>query len=247
MAKQSGLGDQLFVHGYDLSGDVSAVGTLASPNALLDMTGIDKSAHERIYGLSDGQITFNHFFNDAANAEHDALKAKGSGADRVVTYFKGSAIGNMAAGLVAKQINFDWNRNADGTLMGTSDFQGNGYNLDYCEQLTAGKITHASASNGSSHNYGAATANGLAGYCQAFSLTSGSPTVKIQSSSDDGGSDAFADVSGATFGVVAANTGYHFVTSSLTASIEQYLRVVTTGTFSTLVFAVCVTRFPVAL
>lgn len=245
MAKESGLGDLLFVHGIDLSGDVGSVNNISAPSGLLDWTGINKSGHERGYGLYDGQIAFSHFFNDATGAEHGALKAKGSGGDRVVSYFKGSAIGNMAAGLVAKQMNFDWSRNNDGSLQGTSQFNGNGYGLEYCEQLTAGKRTDASATNGASLDGGAATALGLSGYCHVFSLGSGSPTVKVQSSSDDGGGDAFADVSGATFGVVAAETGYHFVTS-LTASIEQYLRVVSTGTFADLVFASCVTRYPVA-
>lgn len=245
MAKASGLGDLLFVEGYDLSGDIGAVQGISAPSAVLDVTGINKSAHERIYGLYDGQLSFSHYFNDATGAEHDVLKAKGAGADRVASYFKGSAIGNAAFCMVAKQMNFDWTRNNDGSLQGTSQFNANGYGLDYCTQLTAGKRTDASATNGSSHNNSAASTTGLGGYCHVFSLASGSPTVKVQSSSDDGAGDAFADVSGATFGVVAAGVGYHFVTS-LTASIEQYLRVVTSGTFSNLVFAVAVTRYPVA-
>lgn len=245
MVKQTGMGDRFYVHGFDISGDVSAVQQLGNPSALLDTTGLLSSAHERIYGLFDGTIAATHYFNDATDAQHEVLRAKGSGADRVVTYFKGGAIGNMAAGLVGKQMNYDWNRGADGALIGTTQWTGNGYGLDWCEQLTAGVITDASAANGASLDGVAATALGLAGYCQVFSLGSGAPTVKIQESSDDGGGDAFADVTGGTFGVVAAETGYHFVTS-LSLAVERYLRAVSTGTFTDLEYAVCVTRYPVS-
>lgn len=244
MAKGGGLGDMFYVHGVDISGDVSALTSISAPSAEIDATAIVHSGKARMYGLYDGTITATHFFNDATGETNDVLKAKGGGADRVVTYFRGGAIGNAAAGMVSKQMNFDWTRGNDASLMGTSTFQANGFGLEYCEQITAGKVTHASATNGASQNNGAATSSGLSAYLQVFSLASGSPTVKIQSSSDNGGGDAFADVSGMSFGVVAAGNGYKLVTG-LTAAIEQYLRPVTTGTFSNLVFALCVSRYPV--
>jgi hypothetical protein len=212
---------------------------------LLDVTAIQSSGHERIYGLHDGGIDFAHFFNDADDAEHEILKAKGAGADRAVCYFHGSMIGNMAAGLIGKQTNYDWTRGADGSLTGATSHQAAaGFGLEFCEQLTAGKRTDASAvSAPSSLNGGAASALGLAAYIHVFSLGSGSPTVKIQQSSDDGGGDAFADVPGGSFGVVTAQTSARIVTS-LSLAVEQYLRVVTTGTFTNLVFAVCATRTP---
>lgn len=256
MAKQSGMGDFLYVDGVDLSGDVGAVQTMRAPCNALDVTSISKSAYERIHGLFDGEISFNSFFNDAASQEHLTLKAKGSGANRVVSYFHGAALGGMAAGLVAKQVNYDGARGADGSLVFTIQCLGNGFGLDHSGgggtlaaadgQLTAGKVTHASATNGSGLDSGivGGTAFGLAAYGQFFSLGSGTPTVKIQSSTDDGAGDPYADVSGATFGVVTAPTAARVVTS-LTASIERWLRVVSTGTFTNLVLAVNVSRYPV--
>lgn len=246
MAKQSGLGDLIFVGGFDLSGDVGSVSRIGDPSTLLDVTAIQSSGYERIYGLYDGEISFNSFFNDANDQEHEALAAKGAGADRVVSYFKGSAIGNMAAGLLAKQINYDWTRAQDGSFVASIQALGNGHGLDYCQQLTAGKRTDASATNGSAYDSGivGGTASGLAAYIHVFSLTSGSPTVKIQESSDNG-ADAYADVTGGSFGVVTAQTSARILTS-MTLPVERYLRVVTTGTFSGLVFAVSVTRYPYA-
>ena len=45
MAKKSGLGNNLFISGYDLSGDVGAIGSIASTRGVQDVTSINKSAH----------------------------------------------------------------------------------------------------------------------------------------------------------------------------------------------------------
>lgn len=247
MSKKSGLGAYLYVDGVDLSGDIASF-SLGAPSSLLTVPGINKSAQERIYSMFDGTIDYTGYFNDAAGAEFPTMKTKPA-TDRIACFLLGQTAGNVAAGLVAKQTTYDHTRGNDGSFTHTVKLEGNGYGLDYCQQLTAGAITHASATSsaGVSSDEGAATAFGLSGYCQVISLGSGSPTVKIQSSSDDGGTDPYSDVSGATFGVVAAGAGYHFVTSSLTASIERYLRVTTTGTFTNLVFLVIVCRYPVTL
>lgn len=241
MAKQSGLGDLFFIGGYDLSGDVGALTRIGNPSAVLDVTAIDKSAMERIYGLYDGEISFNAFFNDANDQEHEALSAKGAGVNRVATWFHGSGIGNAAAGINGKQINYDWTRGADGSLVATVQVLGDGGGLDFGEQLTAGKITHSSASSTTSLDGLAASSLGIAAYLQVFSLASGSPTVKIEHST--AAASGFADVTGGSFGVVAAQTSYRLVTA-LDLSVNRYLRVTTTGTFSNLVFAVLATRFP---
>jgi len=244
MAKESGLGDLLFVDGVDLSGDVGAVQRIGAPSAPLDVTAINKSAHERLYGLFDGEIAFNAFFNDAAAQEHATLKAKGSGADRILSYFHGSGIGEMAAGLVAKQMNYDPTRSADGMLTIDAQTLGNGFGLDWGEQLTAGKRTDGGATNGASWDNGAATALGLAIYLQVFAFTGTSVTVAVQESSDNGVGDPFAAVTGGAFAAASA-VGAQRIVTSLTLAVERYLRVVTTGTFTNAVFAVSASRYPV--
>src|SRR6266545_6925038 len=115
MAKQSGLSDNLYVDGYDLSGDIGAVDSIAGGPAALDVTAIDKSGHERLGGQRDGSLEFTSFFDDAALAEHAALKGLPT-TDRVVSYFRGTLLGGQAACLVGKQINYDPSRNEDGSL-----------------------------------------------------------------------------------------------------------------------------------
>lgn len=245
MAKQSGLGDQLYVAGYDLSGDIGSVQRISSSSGVIDLTGISSSGHERIHSHLDGAIDFNSFFNDAAGAQHAVLKAKQSGADVQVMYLRGSAIGNAGAAMIAKQTNYDGTRAADDSLTFNISALANAYGLDWGEQLTAGKRSDTAATNGTSYNNGAATANGLVAYLQVFSFTGTSCTVKIQQSSDNGGGDAFADL--ITFTAATGITTERKATASLTTSVEQYLRVVTTGTFSECTFAVVASRYAYAL
>lgn len=47
---------------------------VALPRATQDITGIDKSAFERLLLLADMTITMNGVFNDAANQAHDVFK-----------------------------------------------------------------------------------------------------------------------------------------------------------------------------
>ena len=84
MAKKSGLGQQIFVHGYDLSGDVAAINNASSPRELLESTALNASAHERIMGLTDGNLAVNSWFNDSTEQEHAAFKSLPT-TDRIVT------------------------------------------------------------------------------------------------------------------------------------------------------------------
>lgn len=246
MAKQAGFADQLFVAGVDLSGDVGAITRIGAPSEVLDVTAINAEGHERIHTRFDGEINFNSFWNKAAGQQHLSLSPKVS-TDQIVTYFHGSTIGNAAAGLTAKQINYDPTRTADGGLTMASQFLANATGLDYCEMLTAGKRTDGAATNGASFQAieAGATAFGLAVYLQVFAFTGTSVTVKVQQSSDDGGGDAFADL--ITFTAATGVTFERKGTAALTTSVEEYLRVVTTGTFSNAIFAVCATRYPVVV
>lgn len=241
------MGDALFIDGADLSGDVGAVSRVGSPQGVLDVTAINATAMERIYSHHDGAIEFTSFFNDATGQEHLTLRGKAAGVDRIASYFRGAAIGNVCASLVAKQVNYDPNRGADGSLISTTQCLGNLYGLDWGKQLTAGKRTDTTATNGASLDNGAASATGLVAYLHVFSVTGTSVTVKIQESSNDGAGDAFADI--ITFTAVnGAATGFQrLALPLLTTAVERYLRVVTTGTFSNAQFAVSVSRTPYQL
>ncbi len=83
MAKQSGLG--WTTASVDDSGGVArAIKNdftniqFATPRAVQDVTGIDKSAMERLVLLADFSATLNGVFNPAANAAHDVFKTASS-------------------------------------------------------------------------------------------------------------------------------------------------------------------------
>ena len=246
MAKGSGLGDNLYVGGYDLSGDVGSLQSIRGGPGLLDVTSINRSAFERIGGLRDGEISFNSFFNDAAGQQHLALRGLPT-ADVHLMYCRGTTLGNPSACLVAKQINYDPSRPADGSLTFQIQALANAFGLSWGKLLTAGKRTDTSATNGTGVDFGSGSlAFGLSAFLQVFSFAGTSVTVTIQESSDDGGGDAYAAVTGGAFAAASGITAERIETS-LSQTVERYLRVVTTGTFSSAVFAVMVNRHEVAV
>jgi len=240
MAKKSGLGQQIFVNGYDLSGDVAAINSAGSPRGLLDITALNASAHERLTGLSDGNLSVSSWFNDATEQEHAAFSGLAT-TDRIVMWAFGATRGDVAACLVAKQLNYDGVRGTDGSLSFTVDTQAaSGVPLEWGNTLTTGKETHSSAGSSTSRDDGAATSAGMVAYLEITDIDSGTPTVTIQQSSDNGSSDAFATV--LSFTAVAAAAAPTAERVTVSGAVERYLRITTTGTFSNLDFCVSTRR-----
>lgn len=86
------------------------------------------------------------------------------------------------------------------------------------------------------------TLYGMQAYLQVTSFTGTDVTIKIQSSADNGSTDAFADVTGGGFTAVTTGPQVQRIATSATLEIERYLRVVTTtsGGFTSLTFNVVV-------
>jgi hypothetical protein len=240
MVKQGGLGQALYVAGYDLSGDVGAINEAASPRNLLDVTAIDKSAHERINGLADGIIDFNCFFNDATAQAHDALSTLLT-TDRHVLYLIGTTAGDPVAALLAKQVGYDWNRSADGALLGSVKCLGQGSPLEWGLLLVA-KTTHASASDETGIDFGSQTAFGAVAYLHHFSAASGTVEYDIEDSSDstDGDDGAWANLG--AFNDVATPWAQIAQRLEITGTVERWVRASTNGTFTTAVFAMAFRR-----
>lgn len=243
MAKQAALAEKLIIDGVDISGDVGSVQSISSTRQAFDVTAIDKAAHERILGKADGLIDFMAFFNDATGQEHLTLRAHGGGADRVCTYLHGATLGNMAAAIVAKQVNYDPTRSADGMLTIGVQMLGAAYGLDLCDQVTAGLRTDTAATDGTAvdNDKAAATTRGLSAYLQIISFTGTSITVKLQDSAD--GSTDWQDVTGGGFAAASA-VGAQRIVTSLTLTVRRWLRVVSSGTFNPCTFSVVVSRAP---
>lgn len=237
MSKQSGLGDNLYVDTYNLSGDVGSLGRIGGGPAALEVTGLDKSAYERLGGKRDGGMDFTAFFNDAAAAEHLALRGLPT-ADRIVSYFRGTTLGNPVASMVAKQINYDPSRPADGSLTFNVQAQANTYGLEWGRSLTAGRRTDGAATNGASIDTTASRDFGAQAYLHVFAFTGTSATIKIQDSADNA---AWADVAGLGFTLVTGATSERIAIAN-TATVRRYVRVITTGVFSNCEFACMVNK-----
>jgi hypothetical protein len=234
MTKQSGLGDNCYVGGYDLSGDIGSLSRIGGGIATFGVTGIDKSAMERIGGLRDGSIEFNSFMNDSTGQAHNRLRTLPT-ADVVVSYFRGTALGNQAASLVAKQITYDGTRNNDGMLTFQTQAQANGYGLEWGTQLTAGKRSDTTATSPATGvDFTASTSFGWQAYLQVFSFTGTSCTVTLQDSANN---SAFAGFTGSAF-TAATGVTTQRLEGAAGSTVRQYVRAITTGTFSECTFAV---------
>lgn len=240
MAKGSGLGDQLYIDGYDLGGSIQTLTRIAGGPAPLDLTAITQSAYERTGAKRDGGLDFVSYFDPAANANHARLSTLPT-TDIVVTYGHGTALGNAAASLVAKQVNYDPQHGDDGSFLFTVNAAANAYGLEWGRQLTAGKRTDTGATSGTSLDFGAGFAFGAQAYIHIFAFSGTDATILIQASSDNAVGDPFAEPSG---GFAHTVTGAHTsVRLATTSAIERYVRVatVTSGGFTNLQFLVAVT------
>lgn len=232
MAKRNGLGELLLAGGYSLGNDIQSY-QYGGGTALMDVTGIDKSAHERIGGRGDARMSAVAFFNDAIGQEHPVFKALPS-TDFQMVIAHGQTLGQPSAALQGKLLDYAGTRAADGMLTFNVNNLPNGYSLFVGESLTAGiRNDGSTATNGTAIDFGSvSTLFGLTAWCQVPALTSGSPTIKLQDSADN---SVFADITGATFGVVALN-GTYLVQTAANATVRRYVRVISTGTFAGLQF-----------
>ena len=230
MAKTSGLNVRCYVAGYDISGDANSLDGVGYTQNLMETTAINSEATSRITGLVDGVLGVNVFFE--ASSEHAALLSSNKlpTGDRNVLVPMGSAVGDAGIGLVSKQANYDVSQGGPSApITAKASFNANGYAPEFGVMLTAHDDTHSSASNGTSVDNSASSASGGAGYLQAFSLSSGTPVVKIQHSSDN---SSFSDL--ITF---TASTAISSEYLTVSGTVNRYIRVISTGTFSNLNFA----------
>lgn len=235
MSKETGLGANFYLDGYDLSGDTGSLEKISKAMTPIPQTGINKLAMERKAGQLMGGIDWTSFFNPT-NA-HPPLSLLPR-TDRIATYFHRELLGTPAASMVCKELDYAGTRATDGALTFKVSALSNAWWIDWGKSLTAGIRADTAATNGSSVDFSAAFNFGLQGYLQAFTFVGTSVTVKIQHSSDNGAGDPFADVAGGTFTVVSAAPTKERIATARDLAIKRYLRVVTTGTFSSFTFAV---------
>lgn len=122
MAKENGLGwTTLSVD--NSSGTPNAIKNdvtnfeFATPRGVQDITGVDKSAMERLLLLADFSITLNGIFNDATNQAHDTFKTVPStSVARTVTL----AVSGQSLANEVLFTDYSMSRAADGSLTWSS-------------------------------------------------------------------------------------------------------------------------------
>jgi len=249
MAKTSGLGMRMAVDGYDVAGDVQSFNCHGGP-AVFDVTAIDNYAYSRQGGRRDGGMDAVTYFNPKALTYASPIVDTGSHyllralplTDRILTGWMTQSAD--AFSLVAKQGNYDPTEAADGMLTVAVNAMANGYGLEWGDQLTAGKVTATGAGAQTSVDFAAGTNFGAQAYLQVSNFVGTDATIAIQSSSENGAGDAWANVTGLVFDAVTAGPVAQRKETARTAAIERYLRVnvATSGGFTSMSFMVMVTK-----
>lgn len=239
MAKAAGMGARYFVDQYNLSGDTNSFGGINKGMATIEQPDITMSAMARAPGILDAGIQWVSFFNPSTGQAHPALRTPPR-VDRIVSYFHRAELGTPVATMVAKQTKYDPKRDNKGGLMVDVEALANAYWLDWGKALTAGERTDTTATNGTGVDFDAAHAFGLQASVHVTAFTGTNVTIKLQESSDNGSTDAWADVVGGGFTTLTA-VGKERIATSRTLAVERYLRAVTSGTFTSVTFALSAT------
>lgn len=220
--KQSGLGDNFYIGGNDLSGDVASLDQVSGGPAPLDVTGLNKSANERIGGLRDGDLQFTTYF-DAAS-EQPALSVLPT-LSVIASYLRGTGQGNTAACLIGRQINYDGTRDNTGNLTMKVEVQADHYGLEWGTQLTSGIYSAANLLTGQNAGFEGGLGTWVTGV--------GSPTLAESSAKAHAGSDSMSMTSAGT-GTMAAKhvssaTGGFAVTPGQHCYVQAWLLAGSTG------------------
>lgn len=232
--KTHGLGDNCYVGGYDLSGDIGSLSKISGSQATLDVTGIDKLAYERIGGKRGGEIAWTAFFNTAAGQAHPVLSVLPT-SDVQVSYFHTTAIGGPAASMLAKQVGYDPTRAADGALTFNVQALSQGYGLEWGVQLTDGIRSDTTGTAGTALDQTTvSTVLGWQAYLHVTAITGTSVTVTIEDSADN---VTFTALSGGAF-AAASSVGAQRLAGGATDTVRRYVRVTSSGTFTAASFAV---------
>lgn len=246
MSKRPGLGFRFFADGYEISGGINAIDEIGGGASPLDYTAINQDAMDRRLGIRNGRMMLRSFLDGDADTAHDRLSAMPQ-TNQILTALAGSALGDPAACLQAKQASYDGSRPQDGSFLFTTEAQSSGYPLEWQELLTAGLRTDTAATNGTGVDFAAGTNFGLQAFLQVTEFTGTDVTVKLQQSSDNGVGDAWADVVGGGFAQITTDPQAQRIQTARDLAVERYLRVVTTtsGGFTSLSFVCTVAKNPV--
>lgn len=235
--KTTGLGDNWYVGGVDLSGDTQQIGRVGGgPSPLDGFNDITQSAHARKGGLLGGEMNWTSFFDKGVGQAHPTLSALPRTSTAVSYFHQPSAIGSACASMLAKQLGYDPTRGADGMLtIGVASQNADGYPLEWGQALTVGKRADTTATSPATGlDQLASSAFGWQAYLHVFGVTGTSVTVTLQDSADN---VTFANLTGGAF-TAATTAGWQRIAGAAGSTVRRYVRAITTGTFTSGIFAV---------
>lgn len=237
MAKQTGIGAQMWVDQYNVSGDVGAIDSIASSRAQLDYTSIQDDYMVRLPGLGDGSISFSGFFNRTSPSLYASFGSAFGTAIAIVTAALGTAIGSPAASLGVARATYTTTRGVDGSLLlAAQGDSGIGYGTDWGVLLNSNVSATGTATT--TVDGGTASSTGAQAYLHITAVAAGTVTITVQDSPDN---STFTNVTGLAF--TASSTAVaEYKATAATATIERYLRYNVTG--GTATFALNVSRNP---
>ena len=141
--------------------------------------------------------------------------------------------------MIAKEADYNVTGSTGSAITSNASFSGTaGVSGEFGEMLTAFDDTHASATDGTAIDNTTSSASGGAGYAHFLSLASGSVVVKIEHSSDNA---TWADL--ITFSTIGTSDVPTAERSEVTGTVNRYVRVSSSGTFTNAVIAVGFARF----
>lgn len=170
-------------------------------------------------------------------AEHNALSVLPR-TDTIASYLHGNAVGNPCASCLGVQLNYDFNRDNDGNLKMQAEVQADGYGVEWGIMLTPGFRADTAATAGPAYTDAAATNFGAQAYLQLVALIGTNVDVAIQHATTVGG--VYSNI--LDFGSLTAPNKSARVAVSNTTTINQFLKVTTTGVFTYAQFAVHFSR-----
>lgn len=174
----------------------------------------------------------------AIGTEHQALAVIPT-ADVIATYFRGTTIGQPAASTVVKQTDYNPTRDNVGNLSLVVDLTGDRYGMEWGVMLTAGLRTDTAVTTGPVFDQGipSTTAFGAQAYLQLVEFVGTSIDVTLTHSTTSGGSYTTLMDFGSLTAIGAVRQSV-----SNTTNVNEFVKVVTAGTFSYAVFAVMINR-----
>jgi hypothetical protein len=166
----------------------------------------------------------------AVGTEHNAISGMPR-TDTIASYLRGSTLLNPAACVNGKQLNYDITRDTSGNLTLKCEVQSNGFGLEWGRQVTAGLRTDTAGTTGAAVDQVAGGTSGAQAYLQLVDFVGTSVDVKVRHCTTSGGT--YADL--IDFGAQPAIGGFR---GTAAGTVNEFLKVVTSGTFTYATFAV---------